>query len=339
MNKISFMPMVVYSFVLCGCAAGEADFGDSTLETTVNPINRTSYKLLGTYYINVENSIVISFAKTVNNNTGSTQASITVSTDVFPTKRRFLYLHKSPLIFSDTGNLSVGSTGLLSAADVQSQQDLTSVLSEIAKTAIEVDGAPPPTSCLNGLPENWQGLLNVNSDKSLKIQADAITQDLNGVSNKYNSSSLPHYLIKVDDSNIQGGENEDSCNDKDEQSYGGFCVYEPTPIKISMECRMPNETAYRNIIAPIILNVYKYSHKENPQRGFFTSPHDSYVMQDGMIVGHKYSSESYVKGFFDFITTPIRSALPSTQTSTQIQTGGGKPNQTTNTTTLNFNPN
>jgi hypothetical protein len=61
-------------------------------------------------------------------------------------------------------------------------------------------------------------------------------------------------------------------------------------------------------------------------------------MLGGVMVGHNYASQSYVKGVFDFVTIPVRSALPQTQTQVQVQTGGGKPDQTTNTTQYQFNP-
>jgi hypothetical protein len=127
-------------------------------------------------------------------------------------------------------------------------------------------------------------------------------------------------------------------------------VFEPAPILIGLSCNYRkadkdntfNET---NAIDLIDLtqekpfSIYKYRRVENPQRGFFTAPHDGYTMQDGMLTGHKYSSQSYVKGFFDFATTPIKAAMPTTATSTQIQTGGGKPDQTTQTTTYTYSPN
>src|SRR5262249_46843897 len=82
---------------------------------------------------------------------------------------------------------------------------------------------------------------------------------------------------------------------------------------------------------PQVLSVYTLRHVEDPQRNFWTSPQDTYTMNDGIITGHKFSDQSAAKTVVDLITSPIRAALPSvtTQTSTSIQTGGGKPDQTT----------
>ncbi len=57
------------------------------------------------------------------------------------------------------------------------------------------------------------------------------------------------------------------------------------------------------------MTVYRYRHVENPKRSFLTAQHDTYQMQNNSIVEHDISSTSQVKGFFDLITQPTRSAL------------------------------
>ena len=180
-------------------------------------------------------------------------------------------------------------------------------------------------------------IINKKTDEpsALQDQASEFAKFLNG----YIKRNKMQFHITIDTRNLTRGKS--SCANEDE--FAGLCVYDPSPLKISITCgpqdaKDPRDPRSYLIAPPQIINVYKYSHKEDPQRGFFTSPHDTYTMQDGVIVGHKYASQSYVKGIFDFLTTPIRAALPQTTTSTQIQTGGGKPDTTTNTTTVVVSP-
>jgi hypothetical protein len=362
------------SLMLASCANGEADFGDNTLVTTERPqLYASGLKLLGTYYAQVDSTLVLSTSQSPPQN-GKTSSLLSVNLTAFPTNRRFLYLHKSQMLFSDSGSVNTSGVGLLSGADTQSQQDLTTVLGEVAKAAegfhaadFAVSDTGEPDPCVANLPKTWSATLKVNDEAeesandpdSLLAQAAEAESSLNLAAN----SHAVRYSIQLNVNNVQQpagkysamlGQGGLPCSDPSIGSFAGFCAYEPAPIEISIKCSTGTsktintgagtrtifeKTGTRDLIQPIVLNIYKYSQIENPQRGFLTNPHDSYTMADGVIVGHKYSSDSYIKGVFSFVTTPLRAALPSTTNATQVQTGGGKPDQTTNTTTYVFNPN
>jgi hypothetical protein len=401
MVKSFYFAAVVSPFILCGCATGEADFVSPTLKTTRIKEKENEYKLLGTYYSQVENEILLSTTGNKPNTQngdlglpggppggppGSTtapadstsaaiaaiaraagvgdarsglgtptpaSASVSVASYFFPQKPRYLYLHKNPLLFNESANLSTTTLGLLSATDTQSQQELTTVLGEIAKVAgagnalYSTDLGQREKDCITSLPKNWSFRMRVYSDADETTMTDhTLTEQAKKAEDSLNKTlgkdPKVKYRIRVNVDNVMdpAAKHGDICESDEHKPYDGFCAYEPTPIKIELQCSTDQfkDNIY-DIITPYIGNIYKYSHVENPQRGFLTSPHDSYTMQDGVIIGHKYTSQSYAKGVFDFVTTPIRSALPSTTTSTQVQTGGGKPDQTTQTTTYVFNPN
>jgi hypothetical protein len=82
------------------------------------------------------------------------------------------------------------------------------------------------------------------------------------------------------------------------------------------------------------LSVYQYRHREDPQRGFWTSPQDTYTITDGIIVGHKYTDVSPLKTLIDLITSPIRAAIPTGQStnSVTIQESTGARSRTESTT-------
>jgi hypothetical protein len=84
----------------------------------------------------------------------------------FPTDKRYIYLHKSPLLFSDSGNCTTDIYGLATSMDTKSQQELTTVLGEVAKAGggvfrANVTGEEDLSrSCLKALPPT---LLNHNA--------------------------------------------------------------------------------------------------------------------------------------------------------------------------------
>jgi hypothetical protein len=118
----------------------------------------------------------------------------------------------------------------------------------------------------------------------------------------------------------------------------GFVAYEPTPLVVTPVCSGGGGALELGL--PQILSVYKVRHIEKPLRNFWTSPQDTYSITDGIIVGHKYTDQSGAKAIVDLITAPVRAMIPSTTvtTQTQVQTGGGKPDQTTTSTSKQVAP-
>jgi hypothetical protein len=85
---------------------------------------------------------------------------------------------------------------------------------------------------------------------------------------------------------------------------------------------------------PTVVNLYAESQFLDPQRDFLTNPQDTFYFNGSFLIGHKYSAQSPAKTIVDTVTAPIRAFIPSVsvQQTTQVQTGGGKPDQTTTTT-------
>ncbi len=127
-------------------------------------------------------------------------------------------------------------------------------------------------------------------------------------------------------------------------NFPGFIAYDPSILTVQPVCRSEIEVDQTEadegkdntikISEEQVLPTFTRRHFVNPQRGFWTSPHDTYTMSEGIIIGHKFTNESPAKGVVDLITSPIRAIIPpsTTTTSVSVQTGGGKPDQTTNTT-------
>jgi len=133
----------------------------------------------------------------------------------------------------------------------------------------------------------------------------------------------------------------DQADPQDEPGLfvAGFYAYEPSPVAVYLTCEIANfgvpNTVYRAILAPpTILSSYQYRHRENPQRNFWTSPQDTYSINDGIITGHKYTSMSPIKSFIDLITSPIRSAFPSgsSNSSVSVNEATGARTRTDSTT-------
>ena len=121
--------------------------------------------------------------------------------------------------------------------------------------------------------------------------------------------------------------------------HAGLVVFFPLPTIAEVTCTVNGATTI-NLTAPSIVNLYLVSHFVDPKRDFLTSPQDTYTFNEGFITGHNVSNQSSVKTVVDTMTMPIRALMPSVQvtTTTQVQTGGGKPAQTTKTTASQVSP-
>jgi hypothetical protein len=115
----------------------------------------------------------------------------------------------------------------------------------------------------------------------------------------------------------------------------GFVAFFPVPARAEIDCVVTRENNKSNTVllaAPTVVNLYTESHLLNPQRDFFTNPHDTITFTSGMITNHKFTGQSAAKTVIDTITAPLRSIMPST-TVTQTVTVAPTGKTTTNTTT------
>jgi hypothetical protein len=91
---------------------------------------------------------------------------------------------------------------------------------------------------------------------------------------------------------------------------------------------------------PQVVNLYLDSHFVDPKRDLLTNPKDTWTFNAGFITGHKYAAQSPVQTMVDMGTAPVRALMPSVTvtTNTAVQTGGGKPDQTTTATNTQVAP-
>jgi len=290
--------------------------------------------------------------------TSSNSFSVNFGVTAVPASRAYLYLKKNSL-FADAINISVDSNGLLSSSDTSSTQQVTAILTELAGTIGQVLGsglalkdkvpsspktaarqkcfsaiadelkagpfiATPQRSDLNDMRRGKPWTIELDTNTSVKIlvnfQLRRATAGLAGLGKETEVTA-----------NVDG-------RTRVYRRHNGLIAFFPVPAKVTISCSTDGNTFL--LAAPMIVNVYAESQFLDPQRDFFTGPQDSFTFNGGMFVSHKYSGQSPAKTVVDTITAPIRAIIPSVsvQQTTQVQTGGGKPDQTTTTTQTTTGP-
>jgi len=297
--------------------------------------------------------------------TSASQAAVTVSVVNEPSRPRYLYFKKSPL-YGSSVEFTTDPQGLATKSDTSSQQMVEAALNEIAQTAEQLAayaiGAVKNVPANNGVNPVQQPQLRGECMKKLAeiapayqvFPVDKLTGTTSGPiadvpdndpipngGGKVFTDSLRYYLaisgLPVSATSQQQEKSQDygsDANDNDDKDHdNGFWVYDPTPLTVTPMCKTAQTEAVPIAVAQIVV-VYKFRHRVNPRRNFWTSPQDTYTLADGILVGHKYTDQSAVKTVVDILTAPIRSALPSSQTTTSVsvQSTAGKPDQSTSTT-------
>jgi len=115
------------------------------------------------------------------------------------------------------------------------------------------------------------------------------------------------------------------------EGHTGLVGYYPVPSTATLTCTIDGHDG-QPLIAPVQLsNLYLDPHFVDPRRDFLSVPADTLTFNEGFITGHKYTDQSPTKTVVDTVTGPIRAVLPSVsvQQTTNLQTGGGKPDQLT----------
>jgi hypothetical protein len=288
--------------------------------------------------------------------------NVTFTVNSAATKRAYLYLRKNGW-FSDSINVSTDSNGMLSSSDTSSAQQITAILTELAQTIgqalvpgaqVAFEKTPPkpngeiarekcfttianeiksgpfyaiPTAAdvkklRNGPPWRWTIPLDVDNSVQLVFDLQPVRDDTSGTANLYDRRNLESAV-------------DNRGRTRTYFQHDGLIGYFPVMARATASCvftSLPNNPVL--LTAPTTVNVYIESQFLDPQRDFFTSPQDTFSFNAGMIIGHKYSGQAPAKTVVDTLTAPIRALIPSVsvQQTTQVQTGGGKPDQTTVTT-------
>jgi hypothetical protein len=277
-------------------------------------------------------------------------ATVTFGVTTTPKARAYLYLLKNSL-YSDAINVSLDSNGMLSISDSSSVQQITGILTELAQTAQQLalgaakladkekKEAPPPfdprLKCFAAIANliktgpyyaehefrtSWSQPLPSDKDVSLEFKLQPLAgrtmqQDL-----------LPWRQVY------------DRGRAKWLYAQNGLLAFFPVPATATLACRATSPDGKKAdpifLSAPSNINLYTASQFVDPQRDLFTGPQDTFTFSAGVITGHKYSGQSPAKTLVDMITSPVRALFPtvSIQQSVQVQTGGGKPDQTTTQT-------
>ncbi|HXZ02969.1 MAG TPA: hypothetical protein VEI03_23475 [Stellaceae bacterium] len=277
------------------------------------------------------------------------QFSITLGTVNIPSDKRYLYFNNSGW-YNSAVEFDTSLNGLPSKSDTSSTQQLTSLLTELAQTAGQALGgglkflkepipSTPPALSLADLRKACAQMLKAIAPSYAVIASfdRAGAMDIappQAVTVGSNPVDITLAVVLDGDGALPAKE----LSPIGEGDIDGFVAYEPTPLLAHPVCKGGGNSI--DLGLPQILSVYKVRHVEKPLRNFWTSPQDTYSITDGIIVGHKYTDQSAAKTLVDLITAPARAAIPSTSvtTQTQLQTGGGKPDQTTNTTITQVSP-
>ena len=129
--------------------------------------------------------------------------------------------------------------------------------------------------------------------------------------------------------------------EQDARSFGGFVAFFPVAATARVECLVVRQgtggadptTSSFLLSPPTMVNLYTESHFLNPQRDFFTNPHDTFTFTSGLITSHKFTGQSAAKTVIDTITGPIRSLLPSVTVTQSVAVSPTSKTTTTSTQT------
>lgn len=291
--------------------------------------------------------------------------SVSFAVTPVPTSFAYLYLTKNAL-FNDTIHVATDSTGLLSSSDTSSPQQITAILTELAQIAASAaqvsakdvhlpnDVIPSETRaqkmtgarqrCFGAVSKEvtanpFYAIARPNEVKHWpggrlhwEFPLDADT----GVSLAFDVTPLRPSLGLVTLDNIADVELEGRSEQL--RWHNGLIAYSPVAGIATVTCKTNGVSIL--LSSPTNINLYAESQFVDPQRDFLTNPQDTFTFSAGFLVDHKYSDQSSGKTIVDAITAPLRAIIPSVSVtqSTQVVTGGGKPDQTTATTTQTVAP-
>jgi hypothetical protein len=308
------------------------------------------YQFIAPYFAEVTNRLAISITPGTPGKEGPPAVlpgppSMTLSVIPVPTARAYLYMTKDAL-FSNTVNIAVANDGLLSSSDSASTQQVTAILGELAQTAGAFIGPQlvPRARVAAPVPSGSNDRDQCLSALKTLVKTDPYYVTANNIS----SASRPYPLYSTKSSsdeplalslvlNVPAGLVQEQA--KVNEQHDGLVAFFPVPSVATLECQV-NDRSPIQLSAPITLNLYLDSSFVTPKRDFLTNPQDTITFNEGFITGHKFINQSPAKTVVDTVTAPIRAIMPSVTVTnqTQIQTGGGKPDQTTSSAQTQIAP-
>jgi hypothetical protein len=328
-RSVAYLPCIL---LLSGCGSAELYRTSTVAPDEPGAQNDSGYVFLAPYFAKVRNDIEVSIVSGAKKTESTPAGPTTIGVRLIPVPetRVYLYLSRSAL-YSDAANVGVGSDGMLTSSTSSSSQQFTAILTELGQTAGGV---------LGGAGKLFAAHIE-STPSDAQICAGAITQ-ITQYGSFYQSftynigSTIPHvqdgdgYEIKLDlfpPPLVPPHEYNLSTDN------AGFLAFYPYPVTARLDCSL-DDGSIIPLSPSITLNLYVDSHLMHPRRDFLSNPQDSFTLSEGFITGHQFSDQSPVKTVVDTITAPIRALLPSTTVTTSVQTGGGKPDQTTTSTAI-----
>jgi hypothetical protein len=204
----------------------------------------------------------------------------------------------------------------------------------------DLSGATPPTYGRIDAPRAANGLAPSNSTITWMIPLGP-----NSASDNDGGDEVwIRFMLKtrIDSYGQEGGKGAKATT-----AGSGYVAFFPVPATTIAECLILRHaggllTSRQDLWAsplllnaPTVVNLYTESHFMDPQRDFFTNPHDSITFTNGLITGHKFTGQSAAKTVIDTITAPIRSIMPSV---TVTQSVAVSPTGKTTTTSTQTGP-
>lgn len=339
MNQIGLWFSLASAVVLCGCT-------QSLYVTEPTPLaDEDGYIPVAPYFAEVRNTINVAIVPAPQPKDGTPQGSptLTVSLIPVPVARGYLYLTRNAL-YNNTFNVSVGSDGLLSSSDTTSVQQVTAILTELAQTAAvfaaaTAPGIPVAPPVAAALPNDdpaycGAGVAKLTASIALYKSFDTISDSSATypiVQTLVTGKTASKNVMLALQLTIPPGlplKRATVAN-----LHPGFVVFSPVPVVASIVCTVEGGTPLP-LSQEMVLYPYFDSQYVDPKRDFLTEPAETFTLSEGFLTAHKYSDQSAAKTIVDTVTAPIRALFPSVsvQQTTQVQTGGGKPDQTTTTT-------
>ena len=340
------------SFLLGGCTRSLYWTSPRLLGDDDQGLSDKNHIFIAPYFAEIENEMIVSIVPSsapksdVSDKDASPTPSpappptFTLAVIPVPVSRAYLYMSKNSL-FTNSANVGVGSDGLLTSSDSSSAQQITTMLTELAQTAVPfLTGQLYIGLTLTAPKVDPRQMCKAEVDVltsagSYSVRLGPIASDV-AVYSFYDDKekdvrinlalSIPPSITGQQVKVNSGG-------------HAGLVVLFPLPTIAEVTCTVNGATTI-NMTAPSIVNLHLVSHVVDPKRDFLTSPQDTYTFNEGFITGHNVSNQSSVKTVVDTITMAICALMPSVQvtTTTQVQTGGGKPAQTTKTTASQVSP-
>ena len=316
MNVNRFAWTALGSLFLGGCG--------SYYTTSLQGGDKDGYQFIAPYVTSADTDISVSI---IPGKTSSDPATATLSVLPIPKTRGYRYLKKS-MLFSDMANVTVGADGFLSGSGSVSNQQITAILSTLGQTAgpmlygflaPNISGGGDVHTCQSIIkevaPSYWRKPATLGSTV---LYPDSATADQSAV-----------ISLVVEPSAIATEKKEEITTAVD-----GIVAFYPNPVIVSVSCK--DGTGTTLMTPPTAVNLYSYAAVIKPMRDFFSGPQDTLTFDHGFLTGHKFTDQSPVKTVIDTVTAPVRAIMPSVSVS--VQTGGGKPDQTTTTTAPSKGP-